>query len=122
MNFFQIYLVIVSIKLTNSELTSFLREYIERKRKLQKYSITTFVDYEKNQSGLIEENLYLNLQDYVSINDSFHLKGKLLNISVFHNENHEFDCHISTNKNNETTIKGYSIELIKNLQEVLLFR
>lgn len=108
------------IQETVSEITKSLREYIESKRNLQKYIVTTSVDYEKDQRVLVEENLILNLQDYVPINESFKLKDKVLNVSVFQTDQ-EYDCRIRKYKN-ETIISGYSIDLLRSIQDILHFK
>lgn len=113
--------ILNAVLFVNCEISKALRDYIDNKNRLQKYSVTKLVDYEKNRSTFMEENLFLQLKDAVSVTNTTYMKQKVLNVSVFQKVNHEFDCRIRK-INNETIVEGYSINMLKDLQDILHFK
>lgn len=113
--------ILNAVLFVNCEISKALRDYIDNKNRLQKYSVTKLIDYEKNRSTFMEENLFLQLKDAVSVINTTYMKEKVLNVSVFQKANHEFDCRIKK-INNETIVEGYSINMLKDLQDILHFK
>lgn len=114
-------MILNAVLFVNCEISKALRDYIDNKNRLQTYSVTKLVDYEKNRSTFMEENLFLQLKDAVSVTNTTYMKGRVLNVSVFQKTNHEFDCRIKK-INNETIVEGYSINMLEDLQDILHFK